>query len=91
MLNIEAKYEQLKLMLNLNCYGYSEFEDDLTGKYFLIDSKRPFYGIGVYIEGDTLEIVVEEKDIEWDEWYEVERKYYKTAKGAFNKLMKLLN
>lgn len=89
MLNIEAKYEQLKLMLSVEGYNISLFEDDLTGEYFFIDTEDPAYSLSVFQEEDKLQILLQERVV--GGWSTVEEKYYKTVKGALNKIMKLLN
>ena len=91
MLKLDAKYEQLKLMLALEGFNMSEFEDDILGNYFYIDTNKNDLAISVYMDNseESLEIYVEQKiNMIWDR---LEQRYYKTAKGAFNKIKKILN
>lgn len=88
MLKLDAKYEQLKLMLAIEGYNMSEFEDDILGEYFQVDTHRNDIAITVYqdLEKDSLEVYIE-KFIKF-EWDRLEQRYYKTAKGALNLIKK---
>ena len=93
MLN-NANYSQLKLWLQVEGYNISIFEDcivaSIIGEYFLVDTGKQDYTISIFQEDNgKIEILVEEKIN--NEWYKVEQKYYKTAKGAFNKIEQLMN
>lgn len=88
MLKLDAKYEQLKLMLSIEGFNISEFEDHILGEYFQINTDRNDMMITIYKDPvhETLEVYIE-KNINgvWDRF---EQKYYKTVKGASNKIKK---
>ena len=93
---MSKNYEQLKDMLVVTGYNVSIFEDaitDIIGEYFLVDTGNQDFSISVFQEDNRkydgrVEVLVEEK-IESD-WHEVDQKYYKTSKGAYKFITKLL-
>ena len=93
---MSKNYEQLKDMLMVTGYNVSIFEDaitDIIGEYFLVDTNNQDFSISVFQEDNRkydgrVEVLVEEK-IESD-WHEVDQKYYKTSKGAYKFITKLL-
>jgi len=91
---LNKNYEQLKLWMSVEDYNISIFEDsivaDIIGEYFLVDTGKEDYTISVFQEDDDRVEVLVEENINY-EWYKVDQKFYKTAKGAFNFIKKLLN
>lgn len=94
---MSKNYKQLKDMLIVTGYNVSIFEDtitaDIIGEYFLVDTNNQNFSISVFQEDNRkdnsrVEVLVEEK-IESD-WHEVDQKYYKTSKGAYKFITKLL-
>ena len=88
MLNLKAKYEQLKLMLRIEGLNINEFEDNILGNYFQVNTKKDDIAITVYqdLERKSLEVYIE-KFIKF-KWDKLEQKYYKTTKGAYNNIIK---
>ena len=88
MLKLDAKYEQLKLILAIEGFNMSEFEDHILGEYFQVDTKRNDITITIYqdLEKDALEVYIEK--FTNNEWDRLEQRYYKTAKGALNLIKK---
>ena len=93
---MSKNYKQLKDMLMVTGYNVSIFEDaitDIIGEYFLVDTNNQDFSISVFQEDNIkddgrVEVLVEER-IESD-WHEVDQKYYKTSKGAYKFITKLL-
>lgn len=81
-----AKYNQLAGMLNEE-YNVSFFSDN--GEESLLISKNDLY-VTVCIDDDKLYVLVEEHNDRFDEYLAIDSKWYKTPKGAYNFIKKIL-